>query len=87
VRIHLGETGTPLCGEQVYDRPVHSKPILPENPRFPRPALHAAWLSFGHPTTQRRLSWTSRLPKDMHELLIRLRRERRGRASANDPSR
>src|SRR5439155_9104941 len=27
VRIHLGERGTPLCGERVYDRPVHGKPV------------------------------------------------------------
>src|SRR5438132_1590421 len=26
VRIHLGEAGTPLCGEHVYDRPVHGRP-------------------------------------------------------------
>ena len=27
VRIHLGETGTPLCGERIYDRPLHGKPL------------------------------------------------------------
>src|SRR5262249_18869505 len=25
VRIHLGEAGTPLCGERVYDRPPHGR--------------------------------------------------------------
>src|SRR5262245_48698588 len=28
VRIHLGERGTPLCGETIYDRPVNAKPLL-----------------------------------------------------------
>ena len=27
VRIHLAERGTPLCGERVYDRPLHGKPL------------------------------------------------------------
>src|SRR5262249_22386421 len=27
VRIHLGEAGTPLCGERVYDRPVNGSPV------------------------------------------------------------
>ena len=26
VRIHLGEAETPLCGERIYDRPLHGKP-------------------------------------------------------------
>ena len=27
VRIHLGERGTPLCGERIYDRPLHGRPL------------------------------------------------------------
>src|SRR5262249_37057783 len=27
VRIHLGEAGTPICGDHVYDRPVHGRPL------------------------------------------------------------
>ena len=27
VRIHLGERGTPLCGERVYDRPLNGLPM------------------------------------------------------------
>src|SRR5262249_36629012 len=43
VRIHLGEQGTPLCGETVYDRPLHGAP-LPDDSHAPRMALHAAVL-------------------------------------------
>jgi 23S rRNA pseudouridine1911/1915/1917 synthase len=72
VRIHLGESGTPLCGERVYDRPPHGKP-LPDGSGFRRPALHAARLGFEHPKTGMRMSWTAPLPKDMKDLLTRLR--------------
>jgi 23S rRNA pseudouridine1911/1915/1917 synthase len=74
VRIHLGEAGTPLCGERVYDRPPHGQP-LPDGSAAPRLALHAAVLGFDHPTTGRRLRWTSPLPPDLADLVRRLRRQ------------
>src|SRR5437016_14202890 len=55
VRIHLGENGTPLCGEHVYDRPLHGKPILPDRSRMTRIALHAATLGFTHPRTGQKM--------------------------------
>jgi 23S rRNA pseudouridine1911/1915/1917 synthase len=79
VRIHLGEAGTPLCGERVYDRPVHGRP-LPDGSGAPRVALHAAVLGFEHPTTGRRLRWASPLPADLARLVARLRRQARGTA-------
>jgi 23S rRNA pseudouridine1911/1915/1917 synthase len=75
VRIHLGEAGTPLCGERVYDRPLHGKP-LPDGSVAPRIALHAATLGFDHPATGKRLHWTSPLPKDLADLVNRLRRQK-----------
>jgi 23S rRNA pseudouridine1911/1915/1917 synthase len=72
VRIHLAESGTPLCGERVYDRPVHGRPA-PDASGLGRPALHAAYLGFAHPKTGARLAWTSPLPPDLKELLARLR--------------
>jgi 23S rRNA pseudouridine1911/1915/1917 synthase len=79
VRIHLAESGTPLCGERVYDRPVHGRP-LPDGSGFGRPALHAAHLGLEHPRTGKHLSWTSPLPRDMQGLLTRLRGAASGRA-------
>ena len=73
VRIHLGEAGTPLCGERVYDRPVHGRPAADDS-GAKRVALHAATLGFEHPATGERVQWTSPLPKDMAELLGKLRR-------------
>jgi 23S rRNA pseudouridine1911/1915/1917 synthase len=72
VRIHLGEQGTPLCGERIYDRPVHGRP-LPDGSGAPRLALHAASLGFDHPATGKRMTWTSPLPEDLAALVARLR--------------
>lgn len=68
VRIHLGEAGSPLCGEQVYDRPIHGKPI-PDLSHAKRPMLHAAKLGFRHPISEEWVQWESPLPKDMEEFL------------------
>ncbi len=73
VRIHLGEAGTPLCGERVYDRPLHGRPY-PDGSGANRVMLHAATLGFDHPATGERVRWTSPLPRDMRELLQELRR-------------
>lgn len=72
VRIHLGESGTPICGENVYDRPLNGE-ALPDTSGATRLALHAATLGIEHPTTGQRRMWTSPLPKDLESLVERLR--------------
>jgi 23S rRNA pseudouridine1911/1915/1917 synthase len=72
VRIHLGEAGTPLCGERLYDRPLHGRP-LPETMEAARIMLHAATLGLQHPTTGKRMNWTAPMPMDMQQLLEKLR--------------
>jgi 23S rRNA pseudouridine1911/1915/1917 synthase len=74
VRIHLGEAGAPLCGERVYDRPLHGRPI-PDGSGAKRAMLHAATLGFDHPATGERMRWTAPLPRDMRQLLQELRRQ------------
>jgi 23S rRNA pseudouridine1911/1915/1917 synthase len=76
VRIHLGEAGTPLCGERVYDRAVNAKP-LPDDSGAARPMLHAARLGFTHPETGDALSWDVPPPADLADLLDALRRRPR----------
>jgi 23S rRNA pseudouridine1911/1915/1917 synthase len=73
VRIHLGEAGRPLCGERIYDRPLHGKP-QPDASGANRPMLHAAYLAIDHPATGKRMEWTSKMPSDLNDLLKRLRR-------------
>lgn len=75
IRIHLGEAGTPLCGERIYDRPLHGRP-LPDSSRADRIALHAATLGLTHPATGRRLKWESPLPADLRRLIDHLRSTR-----------
>jgi 23S rRNA pseudouridine1911/1915/1917 synthase len=75
VRIHLGEAGTPLCGDHVYDRPLHGRP-LPDGSGAARIALHAATLGFDHPATGERVRWTAPPPPDLAGLVERLRRGR-----------
>lgn len=72
VRIHLGESGTPLCGEKVYDRPLRGLPG-PDLSGASRPMLHAAVLAIDHPVTGQRLRWHAALPADMTTLLALLR--------------
>lgn len=72
VRIHLGEAGTPLCGETVYDRPLHGQP-LPDASGAQRPMLHAAKLGFTHPLTGERLNFDVPPPSDFANLLSKLR--------------
>jgi 23S rRNA pseudouridine1911/1915/1917 synthase len=74
VRIHLGEAGWPLCGERVYDRPVHGAPV-PDGSGARRPMLHAARLGITHPATGERMSWESPVAGDFEELMERLRKE------------
>ncbi len=74
IRIHLGETGTPLCGEKVYDRPLNGLP-LPDESGAKRPMLHAARLGLKHPQTDEKMRWNCPIPDDMQELLDSLRED------------
>jgi len=73
VRIHLGEQGMPLCGERIYDRPLHGQP-MPDNSGAKRPMLHAASLAILHPATGRSMAWESPAPDDMYQMLRKLRK-------------
>ena len=72
VRIHLGEAGTPLCGEPVYDRPVNRKPV-PDGSGAGRPMLHAARLGFAHPESGAAMAWDAKPPEDFAAVWARLR--------------
>ena len=72
MRIHLGEAGTPLCGERVYDRPPGGRPV-PDGSGAERPMLHAARLGFRHPETDEVLSWDAKPPEDFAAVWAKLR--------------
>lgn len=65
VRVHLTGIGHPLVGDSTYgDRRATLG--------LERPFLHAAELSFDHPRTDERLTFTSALPADLARLLATL---------------
>lgn len=76
IRIHLGEAGTPLCGETVYDRPLHGAPV-PDASGAPRIALHARDLEITHPRDARRMAWSSPWPQDLNRLANLLAKQAR----------
>lgn len=80
IRIHLGETGTPLCGERVYDRPLNGKPY-PDDSGAGRPLLHAARIGFTHPATGETVAWDAPPPDDFLRVWERLRRSEQTEAA------
>lgn len=74
IRIHLSETGHPVCGDKEYRGPIGRKPML-DRSGAPRLALHAAELGFEHPLTGEPLHFETRLPRDLSAFFKRLGRE------------
>lgn len=62
IRVHLASIGHPLVGDTVYGRRRPTLGLL-------RPFLHAAELSFDHPTTGERVTFASPLPDDLDRWL------------------
>jgi 23S rRNA pseudouridine1911/1915/1917 synthase len=81
IRLHLAHAGYPLVGDQVYGRrleiPRGATAGLEAALRdFRRQALHAAKLTFPHPTDGRAVEVTAPLPADFLALITALRRDR-----------
>jgi 23S rRNA pseudouridine1911/1915/1917 synthase len=71
IRIQARLRGHTLVGEKRYVfGPDVLRPIA-----FPRQALHARRLAFRHPSDERPLEFEAPLPRDMADLLTRLRKE------------
>jgi 23S rRNA pseudouridine1911/1915/1917 synthase len=66
IRVHLRSIGHAVVGDARYEGARQSLP-------FGRPALHAERLLLEHPITGEPLEFRSPLPKDLVELLARLR--------------
>ena len=82
IRVHLASLGHPVVGDTLYGAPRHipritekkKKAAAAEEPlTLPRNFLHAANLSFLHPTTQKELNLESPLPPDLTQFLNTLR--------------
>ena len=84
VRIHLGEAGTPLCGERIYDRPLHGPPHA-DGSGAERPMLHAVRLGIEHPETNELMGWEADPPDDFRAVFERLRADSSPRPAAGVP--
>jgi 23S rRNA pseudouridine1911/1915/1917 synthase len=71
IRVHLADEGHPVIGDAVYSREGAASKA--QEIRFSRHALHAHSLAFKHPTNGNRIFYRSPLPKDMQDLVDRLR--------------
>ena len=68
IRVHLSAIGHPVVGDEPYGQ-GRSLP----GATVRRPFLHASALSFHHPRSGERVSWTSELPEDLATQLAALR--------------
>ncbi len=65
VRAHTSAMGFPLLGDSLYG--------APETDLIDRPALHAYSLSFNHPATHERVTYTAPIPEDFQAAVEKLR--------------
>jgi 23S rRNA pseudouridine1911/1915/1917 synthase len=74
IRVHMDSIGSPVIGDPVYgDFSNLPKPLRDSAHLLGRQALHAATLSFIHPITHERLSFSAPLPDDFQRLLAAFR--------------
>jgi 23S rRNA pseudouridine1911/1915/1917 synthase len=82
IRVHLSEAGHPVVGDAVYGGVRKGGPAaLAALGRLGRPFLHAARLTFCHPSSGRAVTFEAPLPADLSDALEALRRRARGEAS------
>jgi 23S rRNA pseudouridine1911/1915/1917 synthase len=72
LRVHLMAIGHPMVGDTIYGGRI----IQSGDFRFERQALHAASISFTHPTTLEPMTLDAPLPPDLQTLLSLLRGEK-----------
>lgn len=73
IRVHMAHIGHPVVGDPVYGKKGGKKgtEALKE---FSRQALHAAEIRFIHPNTKKTMKFSSKLPKDMAQLIAAVRK-------------
>lgn len=69
IRVHLASVDLPIVGDTVYrKRGALERPLPKDAPDPGRQALHAAELSFVHPSTGEEVSFSSDLPHELEAL-------------------
>ena len=72
IRVHMASIGHALVGDPAYGRTRGNLAGVVNELGFKRQALHAATLGFVHPVHKEKLSFHSKLPADIVELIGRL---------------
>jgi 23S rRNA pseudouridine1911/1915/1917 synthase len=80
IRVHMAHIGHGIIGDPHYGRPMRAgqmpdnalREALADLRAFKRQALHASYLGFRHPITDEPLSFSTPIPKDMHDLIANL---------------
>ncbi|MCA9310682.1 MAG: RluA family pseudouridine synthase [Phycisphaerales bacterium] len=82
IRVHMSYLGFPLVGDDMYEGDITTLPMivgdtsLASEVVMDRQALHAAMLSFVHPTTGAPMTFTAPMRDDMARLIHLLREHR-----------
>lgn len=75
IRVHMNSIGSPIIGDRVYgdfaSLPTRLREVAD---RFGRQALHACTLSFTHPSSHERMSFSAPLPVDFEGVIEEFRR-------------
>jgi 23S rRNA pseudouridine1911/1915/1917 synthase len=91
IRIHLAHVGCPVLCDRLYGgrAKISELELIPrgqisddatDSPLLARQALHAHRLAISHPTTGERMRFEARLPADIENTLVALRRWRTNRS-------
>jgi len=81
IRVHLQHIGHPILGDEVYGGRTIRPMGFPQSDAFlknllillPRQALHAAQLSFVHPRTAKKVSFSAALPNDITQAIEKIK--------------
>ena len=70
IRVHMASLGCPVAGDELYGGHVRASSGISVS----RQLLHASTITFHHPATRKKLSFTAPLWQDMQSVLEQLRR-------------
>jgi 23S rRNA pseudouridine1911/1915/1917 synthase len=79
IRVHLSDLRYPIIGDAVYGSSTNKMQNIADSAlkvqikAFNRQALHAAYLSFIHPLTGKRVEFKADMPKDLADLCAQFR--------------
>ena len=70
IRVHMASLGHPVLGDKTYGGKQDRQGLI----QAERQMLHASTLSFEHPKTKERLTFTAPLPDDFKAILDQLQK-------------